>query len=498
MNEALSRLKEMDTEIQHLSHIEALLSWDQETGLPPLAVEERSRQLSLIAGLLHDRITAEQAGELLAKIPAPEGLPDADRAFVREFARRYDRKTRVPKKLVVELARQGALSQNRWVEARSASDFSIFAPSLEAVVSLVREMASALGWEEQAYDPLLDEYEPYMKTQELERIFAAFLPRLKGLVARIAAAGREPDTAFLSRSFPLALQEKFGRQVLEAMGYDFRRGRLDVSAHPFTTKLGNADVRLTTRYNPEYFNSGIFGTIHEGGHGIYEQGASAGQGDTLLADGASMGMHESQSRLYENVIGRSLPFWKYFYPRLRELFPAALKDVDLKTFYLGINAVRPSLIRVEADEVTYNLHIVLRFNLEKALLEGSLAVRDLPEAWNQQSAELLGLMPPGDAEGVLQDIHWCWGAIGYFPTYTLGNLYSAQLYAAMQRDLPDLEKEVAKGNLEIVRAWLAEKIHKAGRLYPAGELCLRATGEELDPAYFMDYLEAKYSEIYGS
>jgi carboxypeptidase Taq len=366
------------------------------------------------------------------------------------------------------------------------------------VVSLVREMASALGWEEQAYDPLLDEYEPYMKTQDLERIFASFLPRLKGLVARIAAAGREPDTAFLTRSFPPALQEKFGRQVLEAMGYDFRRGRLDVSAHPFTTRLGNADVRLTTRYNPEYFNSGIFGMIHEGGHGIYEQGAGAGLGGTLLADGASMGMHESQSRLYENVIGRSLPFWKYFYPRLRELFPAALKDVDLKAFYRGINAVRPSLIRVEADEVTYNLHIVLRFNLEKALLEGSLAVRDLPEAWNRQSAELLGLTPPGDAEGVLQDIHWCWGAIGYFPTYTLGNLYSAQLYAAMQRELPDLEQEMSEGNLEIIRAWLAEKIHKAGRLYPAGELCLRATGEKLDPAYFMDYLEAKYSEIYGS
>jgi carboxypeptidase Taq len=397
----------------------------------------------------------------------------------------------------VELARQGALAQSKWVEARESSDFSIFSPSLGTVVGLVRELASALGYREEPYDPLLDEYEPYMKTRDLEKIFASFLPRLQDLVTRITAAGRGPDTSFLSRSYPLERQELFGRRVLETMGYDFSRGRLDISAHPFTSKMGTSDVRLTTRYNPNYFNTGIFGSIHEGGHGIYEQGAGAELGGTLLADGASMGLHESQSRMYENLIGRSLPFWKHFYPRLRELFPDALGDIDLPAFYRGINAVRPSLIRVEADEVTYNLHIVLRFNLEKAMLDGSLAVKDLPEAWNEQSEQLLGLTPPGAAEGVLQDIHWCWGEIGYFPTYALGNLYSAQFYAAMKRDLPGLEESVARGDFSMAGNWLGEKIHSQGRLYPAGELCARVTGRELDPACFLDYLEAKYTEIYG-
>jgi carboxypeptidase Taq len=504
MKSALARLKAMDAEIHDLNHIEALLSWDQETGMPALAVEERSRQLSLIAGLIHERITSEEAGRLLEKLgwggeAAPDGkdLPVQDRAFLREFSRRYRRKVRVPKKLAVELARQGALAQNKWVEARESSDFSIFSPSLGTVVGLVRELASALGYREEPYDPLLDEYEPYMKTRDLEKIFASFLPRLQDLVTRITAAGRGPDTSFLSRSYPLERQELFGRRVLETMGYDFSRGRLDISAHPFTSKMGTSDVRLTTRYNPNYFNTGIFGSIHEGGHGIYEQGADPGLAGTLLADGASLGLHESQSRMYENLIGRSLSFWKHFYPQLSKLFPDALSDIDLETFYRGINAVHPSLIRVEADEVTYNLHIVMRFNLEKALLEGSLAVGDLPAAWNEQSRNLLGLVPPGDAEGVLQDIHWCWGAIGYFPTYTLGNLFSAQFYAAMKKDLPGLEEAMAGGDLEMIRAWLGEKIHRPGKLYPAGELCSRVSGEELNPAYFMDYLETKYTEIYG-
>ncbi len=505
MDTSLARLKEMDAEIQHLNHIEALLSWDQETGMPPLAVEERSRQLALIESLLHDRITAEEAGRLIEKLgwlqeepPGDAGLPAHDRAFVREFARRYRRKARVPKELSVELARQGSLAQGKWAQARESSDFSLFSPSLEIMVALVRELAAALGYQEQPYDALLDEYEPYMKTRELEQIFSSFLPRLRDLVARIASSGRDPDTSFLTRSYPPEKQALFGRRVLEAMGYDFRRGRLDISAHPFTTKLGEADVRLTTRYSPNFFNSGIFGSIHEGGHGIYEQGTGSELAGTLLADGASMGLHESQSRMYENLIGRSLFFWKHFYPSLKKLFPAALADIDLETFYRGINAVRPSLIRVEADEVTYNLHIVLRFNLEKALLDSSLAVKALREAWNEQSRTLLGLIPPGDAEGVLQDIHWCWGAIGYFPTYTLGNLYSAQFYAAMKRDLPDLEQTMTAGDLTPVRGWLGEKIHRAGKLYPAGELCARVTGEELNPAYFMDYLEDKYTGIYGT
>jgi carboxypeptidase Taq len=499
----LERLKARDVEIRRLSHISGVLSWDQETYMPPKAVGERSEQLELLSGLVHDRLSSPELGALLQaagvsdRTPlGPDDAAPVERAYLRELYRAYRRSIRLPRRLVTELAKQTAIGQARWVEARKASDFGMFSPQLSVILDLVRESAACLGYKEHPYDPLLDEYEPWMKTAEVEKVFAGLRLKLQSLVERIVASGRRPDTSFLWAPYPVDRQREFSLTVLKEIGYDFQRGRLDESAHPFSTTLGRADVRLTTRYNPDFFNSGVFGTIHEAGHGLYEMGIGAELADTILADGTSMGIHESQSRMWENFIGRSLPFWVYFYPRLKALFPQTLEAVRLEDFHRGINAVAPSLIRVEADEVTYNLHILIRFELEKRLVSGDLQVGELPGAWNAQYREYLGIVPPDDAQGVLQDIHWSMGSIGYFPTYALGNLYAAQFYRTMKRDLPGMEEELVRGEFAPVLSWLRDKVHRLGRLVPAPELCRQVTGESLDPACLADYLEAKYSGVY--
>ncbi len=499
----LERLRVRDAEIRRLMHISGVLSWDQETYMPPKAVGERSEQLELLSGLIHDRQSSPELGDLLAEAGVsdrrPLGPDDAapvERAYLRELFRAYRRSTRLPRRLVTELAKQAAIGQARWAEARKASNFAQFGPQLSVILDLVRECASCLGYKEHPYDPLLDEYEPWMKTSELERVFAGLGPKLRELVQRIAASGRRPDTSFLQASYPVERQREFSLAVLREIGYDFQRGRLDESAHPFSTTLGRADVRLTTRYNPEFFNTGVFGTIHEAGHGLYELGIGAELSDTILADGTSMGIHESQSRMWENFIGRSLPFWVCFYPRLKAMFPQNLETVRLEDFHRAVNAVQPSLIRVEADEVTYNLHILVRFELEKRLVANELQVGELPGAWNQQYREVLGVEPPDDAQGVLQDIHWSMGSFGYFPTYALGNLYAAQFYRTMKRDLPGMEEELVRGEFAPALSWLRDKVHRLGRLVPAAELCRQVTGESLDPACLVEYLEGKYSAVY--
>ncbi len=499
----LERLRALDAELRRLAHISAVLSWDQETYMPAKAVGERSEQLELLSGLIHDRQCSPELGALLKEAGVsdrrplgPDEAAPVERAYLRELYRAYRRSTRLPRRLVTELAKQAAIGQARWQEARKASDFGHFAPQLDVILGLVREIAACLGYKEHPYDPLLDEYEPWMKTAELEKVFAGLRPKLSGLVQRIGSSGRRPDTSFLRASYPVDRQREFSLTVLRDIGYDFQRGRLDESAHPFTTTLGRADVRLTTRYNPEFFNTGVFGTIHEAGHGLYELGIGAELADTILADGTSMGIHESQSRMWENFIGRSLPFWVFFYPRLKALFPQALEAVRLEDFHRAVNAVQPSLIRVEADEVTYNLHIIVRFELEKRLVTGDLRVGELPEAWNAQYREALGVEPPDDAQGVLQDIHWSMGSFGYFPTYALGNLYAAQLYRTMKRDLPGMEEELVRGEFAPVLSWLRDKVHRLGRLVPAAELCRQVTGESLDPACLAEYLESKYAAVY--
>jgi carboxypeptidase Taq len=507
VSEKLKALQEIDREHRLLSRAAEVLQWDQETYMPAAAVQERAEQLALLHGLMHDRLTDPRVGELLealgvgygrpGEVSVPEGCSETERAFLRELARAYGRSTRIPRRVVTEMARQTAIAHRIWVHAREASDFSLFSGQLEVIVGLVREISECLGYEEHPYDPLLDEYEPWMKTAEVEEVFAGLGSGLSGLLWRIRDSEQAIATEFLSREYPLEKQRRFSLEVLRELGYDFQRGRLDESAHPFTTSLGSSDVRITTRYKAEFFPAGIFGTIHECGHALYELGFADELAGSLLADGASNGVHESQSRLWENLIGHSLPFWSRFFPRLKELFPGSLQDVDLKHFYRAVNCVAPSHIRVEADEVTYNLHIVLRFELEKLLVAGDLQVDDLPAAWNERFEELLGITVPDDARGVLQDIHWSGGMIGYFPTYALGNLYAAQFFAALQRDLPDWDRRVEQGRFDDILGWLRENIHRHGRVYPARELCSRATGETLSSRYLLDHLERKYGEIYG-
>jgi carboxypeptidase Taq len=500
---SLERLKSLDRDIRHMEFTIAVVDWDQQTYMPTRSAEERSEQSAMLEGIGHKMNTAEEIGELLAGLGADEENPggdetlaDVDRAFVRETYKRFRKLTKLPARLVTELAKARSLSQTAWVEARKNDRYSDFAPSLVKVLGLVRETAECLGYKDHVYDALLDDYEPGMKTAEVTDVFAGLSGQLSSLVARITEVRQVKDD-FLTREYPVEQQETFGREILRAIGFDFERGRLDVSAHPFTTTLGPHDVRLTTRYESNWFESSLFGSIHEGGHGMYEQGFAESISGSILGDATSLGIHESQSRSWENIIGRSRPFWTRFYPRMRELFGSQLADVSLEEFYRGINRVEPSLIRVEADEVTYSLHIVLRFELEKALLAGDLSVEDLPAAWNERMFQLLGIRPDNDADGVLQDIHWSAGLIGYFPTYALGNLYGAQFAAQMEKDVNGLDACIERGDFQPILDWQRRHIHSKGRILSAGQICENSTGERLNPAYFIDYLTRKYEEIYG-
>jgi carboxypeptidase Taq len=507
VNEKLLRLKEIDREHRLLGHAAAVLHWDQETYMPDGAVRERADQLSLLSGLIHDRITQPEIGEILTTLGVtfePDPLPvvpeifeGVDRAFLRGLARVYRRSTKIPRRLVTELAKQTAMGQHIWVEARKAADFSKFSGQLSVIIGLVREVSACLGYEDHPYDPLLDEYEPWMKTAEVEEVFAGLRAGLRKLLDRIQGSEVSVDINFLHRDYEIEKQKLFNLQVSKAIGYDFHRGRIDESAHPFTTTLGSSDVRITTRYNANFFPAGVFGTIHECGHGLYELGFGEDLQGSLLAEGTSLGVHESQSRMWENLIGRSLPFWNHFLPELKKFFPGSLKDVGLRRFYEGINRVAPSFIRVEADEVTYNLHVLLRFELEKQLVTGDLAVEDLPVAWNAKMKELLGLTPPDDAQGVLQDIHWSGGMIGYFPTYALGNLYAAQFFQALIREVSDWRQQLEQGQFARILDWLRGNVHKHGGVYSAQELCSRITAETLNPRHLLGYLEKKFGDIYG-
>ncbi len=509
--QALDNLKEVGKELTRIEQISALLGWDQETYMPKGGIIDRAEHQAVIKGWEHSKITDPSIGEALKVLGIDievsrlesaqfEGLSDLsveDRAFVREIARLYRREKKIPKEIVEKLARETSISQSRWVEAKERNDFSLFAPSLESVVGIEKEISELVGYETEPYDALLDAYEPWMTTKALIDVFGKFESDLRAFIKRITSAETGIDDSFLYRDYNIRKQEAFGREVLESMGFDFNNGRLDISAHPFTTTIGFSDIRLTTRYNESNFKDAIFSIIHEGGHGLYEQGFPEKLRGNILANGASMGIHESQSRLWENIIGRSLSFWIGFYPRLLEYFGDELKGISVKDFYRAVNTVTPSLIRVLADEVTYNLHIMIRFKIERALLNNEISINEVPRLWNSEYEYLLGVVPSNDSEGVLQDIHWSLGYFGYFPTYSLGNLYSAQFYRKMMLDIPNLDEEIERGNLKPVLAWLRENIHRYGQVYPAHELCERVTGEKLDSRYFMEYLYNKYEDIYN-
>jgi carboxypeptidase Taq len=499
---SLKRLKELDRELQVWNHVQAILHWDQETQMPDKAIDERAEQLTALSALIHEKSSSDELGSLLSDLGADDDKPSGsdelsalDRSLVRQVFRDYRQSTKLPAEFVRRLARATSLGQKIWSEARAKSDFSHFAPRLTELVELALERAEYLGYEDHPYDALLDQYEPFMKTAQVESVFAELEGGLVPLVEAIRSAP-QVDDSFLLKDFPVDGQKSFGEEVLGYLGYEMDRGRLDVSTHPFTTGLGRDDVRITTRYNANYFKTSIFGTIHEAGHGLYELGVGEDVKGTSLGQGTSLGIHESQSRMWENMIGRSAPFWDFFYPKLVSRFPDQLAGVDERSFYRAVNKVEPSFIRVEADEVTYSLHIILRFHLETKLLTKQLGVNELPDAWREESKALLGIVPESDADGVLQDIHWSMGGIGYFPTYALGNLYAAQFYRSMEQEIPDLQEKLRAGDFSAPLNWLRTNIHKPGASLTAGELCRQVTKEDLNPNYFLDYLRAKYSDIY--
>jgi carboxypeptidase Taq len=486
-----------------LASCSSVLSWDEQTYMPPAGAEHRANQSSLIAGFVHERATSQRIGELLSELEAAGAAREVDgdvspmAANVREARRSYDRATKLPRRLVEELSRVTCLAQQAWVEARKQKSFPQFQPWLERVVTLKREEAQAVGYGNGvAYDALLDDYEPGMTTAEVQAVFAPLRDELVTLVAAIRDSRRQPDTSILTRRYPKDAQREFGLAAARKIGFDLRAGRLDEAPHPFCSGFGPGDCRLTTRYDEHHFPGAFFGTLHEAGHGIYEQGLDAEAYGTPVGDACSLGIHESQSRMWENLVGRSRAFWRHMFPAAQQAFPEALADVSLDEFHFAVNDVRPSYIRVEADEVTYNLHIMLRFELEQALVAGELEPPDVPGVWNETFQRYLGLTPANDAEGCLQDIHWSGGLIGYFSTYALGNMYAAQLFNAARRDLVDLDEQFARGEFQPLKEWLNRNIHRRGKQYRARQLVERVTGERLSHEPLMAHLHARFDRLY--
>lgn len=500
LNQGYADLTRHVRECGTLESCAALLGWDERTYMPRAGSAHRGEQMALLARLRHEMLTDPVVGDLLLRAESSALVADAESdaaVNVREVRRAYDRAIKVPKELVEELARVTTQCQQVWQESRKADDFATFQPWLAKVVRLKQEEARAVGYQASPYDALLDEYEPGATTADVTATFAALRDELVPLVAAIAASGRRPRPDVLEADYPVAAQEAFGRSAAAALGFDFAAGRLDVTAHPFCTTIGPGDCRILTRYNPRFFNEAFFGILHEAGHGLYEQGLPAEHFGTPRGACASLGIHESQSRLWENQVGRGRPFWDHFLPKAKLAFPAALRDVSADDFYFAINGVRPSFIRVEADEATYNLHILLRFELEQALVSGDLQPADVPGAWNEKFKHYLGLTPPTFALGCLQDVHWSFGGIGYFPTYTLGNLYAAQFMAQARRDLPSLDDDFRAGDFGCLLGWLRDNIHSQGQRFRAADLCRRVTGQPLGHGPLIAYLREKYAPLYG-
>jgi carboxypeptidase Taq len=481
-------------EIQDLNAALALQGWDQETGMPSAALAARARARGTLSGLIHDRLVDPELGAILQELSGAE-LNAGAAVDVRESLRDHLRAVRLPRELVIELTEATSLATSAWAEARAENDWPRFAPHLNRLVALRRREAEALGYEDEPYDALLDEYEPGAKAAELAALFAEVRAGLVPLIE--AVRRRDPDRAptLWLGEFPVAAQDALCRRVLRGLGFDFAAGRLDTSNHPFTSRIDAGDVRLTTAYHVDDLRQALYSTIHEGGHGLYEAGLPADAVGLPRGEAVSLGIHESQSRLWENQVGRSRAFMSHLLPLLREHFDG-FADATAEALYRDANVVKPSLIRIEADEVTYNLHIILRMDLERALVRGELAVDDLPRAWNERMTSDLGVTPADDAEGVLQDIHWSFGLFGYFPTYALGNLYGAQLFAAVRREIPDLDDQIARGDFAPLLGWLRRTVHVHGRALSPRELVLAATGEAPSADAFLDGLRAKYTPLY--
>ena len=502
-HELKSRLREAAT----LGSIGSLVAWDQETYMPPAAASFRAEQIAVLRGIVHQRFTDPRIGELLSACESDRALTGdpttADAANIREIRRKYDRATRLPLDLVRELARVGSQAQEAWKHAREANDFPAFAPWLEKVMALTRRKAECYQAGQQLapgtelYDALLDEHEPGATARQIAGVFAPLAPRLSTLVRQIGAAKRSPGDAPLRVSIDPDRQHVLGQRVVGALGFDFSAGRLDTTTHPFCSGIAPGDTRLTTRYRESSWTDALFGSLHEAGHGLYEQGLpKAGHLGEPLCQSISLGIHESQSRMWENFVGRSREFWSWLTPIVRETAEGGLDGYSADDLYAAANIVRPSFIRVEADEATYNLHVMIRFEIERAFFVGDLSVADIPGEWNRKYKQYLGVDVPDNKRGCLQDVHWSFGLIGYFPTYTLGNLYAAQFYETIRADIPNLDARIAVGDFSPLKTWLNTNIHAHGMRYRAAELCEKLTGKPLGPDPLMRHLEGKLLPLY--
>jgi carboxypeptidase Taq len=498
-NESIAELLDYMHEIEDLKALGNLAEWDQNTEMPKGAAEVRGYQMAALQGILHERWTTQRLGALLSElseVTRRSDYSDADRGLVREAQRNYDRATKLPRKLVEEIARVQAASFEAWRRAREHNDFASFAPWLGRTVALQREVADRIGFAETRYDALLDLFEPGMTVSKLDKLFAPVREVSSGLLRRIEESGNTVDDSCLQGEFSQERQVALSKVLLRGMGYDFSRGGIAVSPHPFTTHFGSPfDVRVTVHPDGHFLQASVMAAIHEGGHAVYEQGSAPALARTPVAGGASMGMHESQSRLWENAIGRSEAFWQGQFAAVRQAFPEQFASVDAAAFARALNKVKPSLIRIEADEVTYNLHIIVRFEMEKALINGDVAIETLPGLWNAKYREYLGIEPATDSEGVLQDIHWTSG-FGYFPSYTLGNLYAAQIYSALRKAFPNFDERLAAGDTAFILDWLREKMYAFGVIYQPETLMQLVTGEAANPEFFVSYLTGKFESIY--
>jgi carboxypeptidase Taq len=488
--EKLLQLKKISAELFDLGRIRELLAWDQEVYMPPGAAEGRGEQMATLSLIIHKKQTSSDLGELLQELAESSGsLSDEDKALVRVMKRGYDLSTKLPESFVSESTKAVSAAIPKWIEARKNKDFSIFQPHLEKIIALNKQQAGYLGYSDHPMDPLLDIYEEGLTVAEVTKVF----DEIKEPLIDLLNQAKNIWNTTLEFSEPL-VQEKqieFSHEILKKIGYDFNRGRLDSTIHPFMIALGHDDRRVTSRYNPNQIEF-VFSALHEGGHALYEQGISKELARTALDEGVSLGIHESQSRFWENIVGRSREFWENYYSELQNAFPSQFKSISLDDFYKRINEVKPGFIRVDADEVTYNLHILVRFEIEKALIEGTLDVKDAPEAWNAKYKEYLGLDIPNYALGILQDVHWAHGTVGYFATYTLGNLASAQIWNSYKKYDAHAAETIQTGNLDKIRSWLTENIYQHGSVYTPTELMKRVTGEPLQSKYLLEYLRGKY------
>ncbi len=493
-DQAYAELVRLSREKSVLASSLGLLQWDAEICMPRGGVNHRGDQMSLLAGILHERATDPRIGDLLADVEGSSLVTDAESVEavnVREMRRDYDRETRLPRRLVEEMARVSAQSAQAWSEARDKDDFESFAPWLNKTFELTREKADATGYGDGVrYDALLDDYEPGMTTAQVSALFAKLGPQLVPLVE--ALRDRPRTTSAQVVEYPVDRQRIFAESIAAKLGFSLESGRFDLGPHPFCSTIGPGDVRIASRYQPFNLPNGFLGVIHETGHALYEQGLDRAHYGTPMGDAVSLGVHESQSRMWENLVGRSQGFWLHFYPQLQKTFEESLGDVSLDAFRASMNHVAPGLIRVDADEVTYNLHILIRFELERALLDGDLRAADLPGAWAEKYQKYLGITPANNRDGCLQDIHWSEALIGYFPTYTLGNVYAAQLFEAAERAVGPLEDSFAAGDFTRLRTWLGENVHRHGRRYSPSALIEKATGNPPDPSAMIASLSERY------